>query len=207
MNVLKNLALLAIGATVGYLAAVWNLEKKYYEDETEVVEATTETVEKIDEDSKRLKSSTYGLDIPSGEFSLTETAATAIRNYQQGINTPIVEIPDEDDFVGANDNPNDPTIPYIITPEEFIDPEDGFEKIEVTYYKADDVVCDKVNVKLSSAFIKSHIGRDNLDRLGEEYVIFVRAEQFEKDFEVNFHPGSYSVEVEGLVFPDGDRVA
>jgi hypothetical protein len=197
MNALKNLALIGIGAAVGYFAALWKLEKMYAEQPEENITASKEIVEETDEDNSKQD----WVSKPSPEFALSEQATKAIRNYQRGTVADVPESENVNTSEELDENPNDPTLPYIISHDEFAT-DNEFDKHTVRYFEEDKVVCDDSDLKLPEAMVRSHIGYDNLEKFGSEYYRYIRSEKHQAEYEVCLVHGRYSVEVEGHHGPE-----
>jgi hypothetical protein len=89
--------------------------------------------------------------------------------------------------------------PYIISHEEFMVAEPGFEQVSFTYYAEDDMLADARDQPIP--LVDEVIGEDNL-RFGygsdDDNTVFVRNEKLAIDFEITKSTGSFAGEVMGL---------
>lgn len=121
-----------------------------------------------------------------------------------------VEAPDEEDpnyaegkrqSEEANDWPNQN--PYVISYEEFSEEHPEFSKITLTYFDADDVLCDDREEIIPDK--EYSIGEDSLEHFGEDSndkdVVYVRNERLSTDYEVVRSQGSYEAVILGMQEP------
>lgn len=94
----------------------------------------------------------------------------------------------------------DPTKPYIISQEEFMLNETGYEQVAVTWYAADEKLADEKDDVIEDAErilgteFKVNFGTESSD----ENTVHIRNERLGIEFEVNRHGGSFSMEVLGV---------
>ncbi|QBZ73601.1 hypothetical protein SEA_ROSAASANTEWAA_37 [Streptomyces phage RosaAsantewaa] len=102
-------------------------------------------------------------------------------------------------FPNQDDSAN--KAPYQISFEVFDDPEDGFEKISLSYFEGDGVVVDETDEVVTPRRVQETITKKLLTDFDAEAddpnVIYIRNEKFNMDFEVTRSPNSYAVEVLG----------
>lgn len=122
-----------------------------------------------------------------------------------GVNTP-VDIPDQPNVVLQNifsKNERDPEIPYIISQEEFMENEPGWEQSTITYYRKDDVLVDEREDRLTE--YEKIVGPVALTSFGlqssDARTVHVRNEKLGMDFEIVLNDSSYAEEVLGLDGP------
>ena len=93
----------------------------------------------------------------------------------------------------------DPTIPYVISVEEFMSDEGGYDKGTLVYYDGDDVLADERGQVVRN--IRECVGEEFLtkfgDRSDDKYVVYVRNERLGMDFEVALDENSYVQAVHG----------
>lgn len=93
----------------------------------------------------------------------------------------------------------DPNRPYVVSQQEFLDGEVGYDQVTVTYYSGDGQLCDENEQIMDD--IEGSVGIDNLDRFGlqseDENIVYVRNERIGLDYEIIRDPGLYSVIVAG----------
>lgn len=97
-----------------------------------------------------------------------------------------------------------PSRPYIISEEEFLQGEAGFNQSSITYYAGDGALADEEDTEIP--FIDPVIGEDNL-RFGhgssDARTVYIRNEMLSCDYEVLKSDGKYAHEVLGLEHSDG----
>lgn len=79
--------------------------------------------------------------------------------------------------------------PYVISPEEFGEYED-YQRITLTYYEQDDVICDEYDEPLDDA--DDIVGLDSVNHYGEyeDDTVFVRNDRRKTDYEILLDHGS-----------------
>lgn len=104
-----------------------------------------------------------------------------------------------DEYDGPNPNIDPNRKPYLISFDDFEDPEyDIFDKVPLSYYPLDDVLS---NDEYEAVDIDSTVGNDNLNPLRTDIktnCIYIRNEYLETDYEIVKEEGSYEEEVLGL---------
>lgn len=198
----KNLLYLCIGAALGYVAGKSVAERVCADEIAEVKEFYTDVANtRIAEVRAEFQDSVKGND------SETETgvreAANALLAYQGGVPTLVVD--DKPLAYAYEASPYVRQDPYVITSEQYVDDEAGYEQITLTYYEGDGVFADKDDVIFDRA--RDSLGESNLSRFGEESqdenVVYVRNERIRRDFEVIRTEGNFADEVLGsIVEPD-----
>lgn len=115
-------------------------------------------------------------------------------------------VPEDFDIEADREN-RDPTIPYVITEEEFLENAPEYEQTTVTYFEADDVLADTRDQPIDDT--DGVVGDPNLLRFGhgtkDRNTVFVRNERLEMDFEISRSSGSFAEEVHGFVRHSQDR--
>lgn len=90
--------------------------------------------------------------------------------------------------------------PYIITEDEYLQDEMGYEQSALTYYEEDGVLADDEDIPVPDS--DALVGDDHLVRFGHgsrnENVVFVRNDRLEMEFEIERSNGSYTKEVAGF---------
>lgn len=101
----------------------------------------------------------------------------------------------------------DPTVPYIITEEEFEENVHKHDQTQFTYYEGDDIVTNQRDEVVYDA--DENVGIENLTRFGagnrNPNVVYVRNERLGLDFEINRIDGNYGEVVAGFVRHSQDR--
>lgn len=90
--------------------------------------------------------------------------------------------------------------PYIITREEFLGDERGYDQLAVTYYEEDDILAAEDDSLIEDA--DDVVGEENLTRFGhgskDNRVVYVRNEILEAEYEIVKSNGSWAKEVMGF---------
>lgn len=90
--------------------------------------------------------------------------------------------------------------PYVISEDEYINQEKGYETVCLTYYKLDDALCDDKEILVDN--VDMLIGTKNLKRFGHgstnEDVVFVRNDGIGMEFEIEQVNRSYKSFVMGF---------
>lgn len=93
-----------------------------------------------------------------------------------------------------------PEEPYVITHDEFMENENGFEQPTLTYYNGDDILTDDQDIPIPD--IEALVGSENLSKFGygskDRNVVYVRNEQTESDYAITLSQGEFSKEVAGF---------
>lgn len=94
----------------------------------------------------------------------------------------------------------DPNIPFVITTDEFMDDENEFDKLTITYFEADDTLCDERESIIPD--IEGTVGRDNMHKFGVDSdskdIVYIRNEKLKTDFEVARDERSFANVVLGV---------
>lgn len=105
----------------------------------------------------------------------------------------------EFDYAAEVDRRN-PDEPYIITHDEFMENENGWQQNTLTYYNGDDILTDDKDVPIPD--IDAVVGSDSLTKFGygsrDKNVVYVRNEALESDYEITLSMGEFSKEVAGF---------
>ena len=93
------------------------------------------------------------------------------------------------------------TVPYVISHDEFMEAEPGYNQVTLTYYEGDGVLTDEKDSPIEE--VDSTIGEDNLQRFGhgskDNKIVYIRNEILDLDFEVVHSNGKYVEEVLGFI--------
>jgi type IV secretory pathway VirB10-like protein len=94
----------------------------------------------------------------------------------------------------------DARAPFHISTDDFMDDENEFSKITITYFEGDDTLIDERESIIPD--IDGTVGRDNLHHFGEDSdskdTVYVRNEKLQTDFEVVREEGTYTQMVLGV---------
>lgn len=101
-----------------------------------------------------------------------------------------------------------PLKPYIITEEEYLEAEPGFDQTSLTYFEEDDVLIDDRDQPVTDH--EKTCGSGNLLRFGHgsknNNVVYVRNETLQLDMEIMRSTGSYAREVLGFIDSKDDTL-
>lgn len=90
--------------------------------------------------------------------------------------------------------------PYVIPVAEFMNDSNSFDKITITYFEEDDVLCDEREEVIPN--VEGTVGNDALTKFGymsdDEKIVYVRNERLKTDFEVLKEEKSYAEVVLGF---------
>ena len=96
--------------------------------------------------------------------------------------------------------------PYIISADEFLNTEVGYEQFTLTYFQGDETLVDQADTIVES--VEKTVGVANLSKFGhlseDENIVYIRNERLNWDFEVVRSMGKYSVEVLNKPESDGE---
>lgn len=99
----------------------------------------------------------------------------------------------------------DPNYPYVISEDEFMQDEQDYSKITVTYYDKDSSLVDDREQYIPNT--DSIVGESNMELFGigtdSPDIVYVRNDRLESDFEVIRKHANYSIDVLGFE-PDED---
>lgn len=94
-----------------------------------------------------------------------------------------------------------PDRPYVVHVDERYEME-GYNEVTLTYYVADDVLCDERDEVVDPERRDDMVGEANLDRFGhgsnDPNIVYIRNDNLEILYEIVRSPNSYAEEVHGL---------
>jgi hypothetical protein len=184
-SILSFSAGVVAGGIAGYFGTKKYLSTVFEEDLNEQIE-----------DVKRY----YSLLRKEGTFSspeaAKETLSQVVRQYQ--FDQP--EDPANDEIEETQEEKIDTENPYIVSVEEYMQERQDLDKVTLTYYEGDDVLCDDRDVAILD--YETFIGNDALSRFGhlskDPNVVYVRNEKIEIDYEILKDHRSFSEAVLGI---------
>lgn len=208
-----------IGSGIGYLLARRTLETKYSQIADEEIAEMREhyQAKAVAAEATAAKSSAEEI-VKERGYSSPE-AETSVRP-PMAVPPPsaVVEAGDEDEepevsnvFVEARANHEwdqrkeqrlrSPDAPYVIHYDERHELED-YQEVSLTYYEADDVLCNERDEIIDPADRDGLIGEKNLERFGhgsnEANLVYIRNDKLEILYEVVKSSNSYAEEVHGF---------
>lgn len=209
----------AAGAVCGYMFAVRRLNALYNEQMEAEIERTRvfndrkqfatpqEAVEELIAKKEAAVSAVDGTEVP------TEALERIVKHlrYDQVKDGVAPEAKDhrnifevgpstgEDDTFPEEVANRDHTRPYIISDEENMLNETGYDQITLTWYEGDSILADDKDEVVER--MQKTIGLENLrfgHRSNDPNIVYVRNEKLTADFTILRHTGKYSVEVAGF---------
>lgn len=101
-----------------------------------------------------------------------------------------------------------PDRPYIIHEDERGEMED-YQDLTITYYEADDVLCNERDEIIDAEDRERLVGEASLSRFGhgssDPAIVYVRNDELELIYEIVRSPNSFAEEVHGFTHEDHDR--
>lgn len=226
------------GIGVGILASVEVLEKRFQERLSKEIEEariyyqemynTPTLVAEHPSDSEEdlleiVRTSAQENDGPPED--LVGKALDAVREYspsdedEHGRRAPVIvnnifqdRTPPGDEVLGALLAQRDPSAPYIITREEFLQNEPDHEQLKFTYWEGDDVLVDDREEFNPINDTERVAGDDNLLHFGygsgDEHVVYIRNEAVDPPFDLHVtrSTGKYAHEVMGDMDEDSTHL-
>ena len=196
-----------VGFLIGYKTAEKRLSDEFeqrLEKETkgmrEFYVATKKPYATPQEAVAELIEETQG-DDPKGEQTAYHKIAKQYKPSEKKSDT-IVDIPEQPVIVQNifSKNERDPEFPYIISQEEYMQNDQDWQQITVTYYRGDGVLTDHREDVIEE--IEKTIGLDAINNFGlqssDPGTVHVCNEKLGLLFEVLLHEGTYTKEVLGL---------
>lgn len=229
-----SVASAALGGAAGYVVSTKILEKKFQERLTaEMQDAKSYYQDLYSTPTFVQDNYTVEVKVPDAEeddpvpSDLVAKAIGALRDYQGEDHEekeekgrihrePVIinniftnATPPGEEVLGALLADRDPSAPYIITKEEFLQNEPDFEQAQFTYWEGDGILVDDREEMDPIQNTDMVAGDDNLLRFGygsgDENVLYVRNETLDPpiDLHITRSSGKYSVEV--MAFLDDDE--
>lgn len=159
-----------------------------------------------------------------GEYSSPETVPVDYKNVLEGLEYIEPEetvVEEENDWVEEETTEEDEVVesihkqnydrnrnePYVISVKEFMEDRDEYDKITITYFEDDDVLCDEREEVIPN--VEATVGSNALTSFGElsedSKIVYVRNERTSTDFEVIRDTRSYAEVVLGFKEDKGVR--
>ena len=186
---IKEIAIFGIGAAVGF-AGSWFLFKKKYEIKAdhEIDEVKKyyldkyltqqKKLEKLEEDSEKIDKAIEDYKEKEEKKDASIMAYNKIGKEEDEVKAE-AESPEEDE----------PTKPYLITEDEFLNDKNEYDKISLTYYIFDDTLADESDEMVD---IEETISSDVYNQLADtDTDLYVRNNVLETDFEIMRVEGSF----------------
>jgi hypothetical protein len=184
-NAISFTAGILVGGVAGYFATKQFLTKMFEQ----------ELQEEID-DVKRY----YKLLRKEGDFSSPETVKPSYNDVVKPYQFEEPQDPANNEYDESAEESIDKEKPYIISLEEFMEERTDLDKLTLTYYEGDDVLCDERDVAILD--YEKSIGDEALSKFGhlskDPNVVYVRNEKSEADYEIVKDQRSFSEAVLGI---------
>jgi hypothetical protein len=198
----------ASGAGVSYLLTKRNLEAKYemlLEEQITLAKEFYGLLAKRDIDKAKALNKKDQYSTPTEAL---KEYKTQISEYDQALEQTLTEEEHQDDWnQEEEERSRSLDAPYVIHRDEFVQGQQNYDKICLTYYEKDDVVFDDRTTPLVDVDIL--IGESNLKRFGDgsgkKDVVFVRCDHIETDWEITRSHGDYVEEVLGGIRHSDDH--
>lgn len=208
----------ALGGGIGYKFAVSKLDDKYNEQMEAEIARTRAFYDRVNKtgDFETPESAAAALGLvdeaadallsyqghPAGysfpEADAEDAAYDAAQEASEGVEDLVAEIEQHNVFETAVEN-RSADHPYQISMLEFAENETDYAQLSITYYAGDKVLTDDQDKPVESDRV---IGLDNLERFGEDRVIYIRNERLQADYEVSKSDGKYAHQVLGFNHSD-----
>lgn len=124
----------------------------------------------------------------------------SFESYLASLESPEDDDEEEDDDSDEDDihNFKDRAGPYQITAGEFCNTRTYYDKASLNYFSKDKVVTDDHDQVMENDDLVLGDLQEAFNRAGSSSIIYIRNEELEIDYEVNYVEGSYRKEVLGL---------
>lgn len=170
--------------------------KVYYEDSFMQKEAAREAT--VEEAVKSLQEYQGDLNLETPEKPTTNEVVDYTKFYEDDVpeegfknNVRRVPAPSREEPIHRP--------PYIIPTDDFLNDTRGFDQMTLNYHSDGGVVSNEKDEKVKDA--EELLGKENLTKFGElsgnQDIVYIRNEEYGKDFEVIRTIGSYAEEVLG----------
>lgn len=193
MSIVKDIALVSLGAAAGF-AGGWLFFKHKYEKQAEddideirkyYMEKDLKRQKEHDEVNKKYE------EIEKDNEKLNEAIEKI--EYHKIVKDDIVEKKEDDEEVKAEKEiPEEdlPNKPYLISEEEYLEGNNDYEKISLTYFTEDDTLADDMDDMVD---VEETISTDVFNQIAEsdDRDYYVRNDSVQTDFEVMKVDGSY----------------
>jgi len=103
------------------------------------------------------------------------------------------------------DDPANESDPYVISVDEFMAGDKGYEQVSLTFYAQDETLAEHDDTIVTN--VNELVGVRNLTKFGgvsnDPRIVYVRNDRLQNDFEIALHDGSYAQIVAGFVGDHG----
>lgn len=187
MNYIKGALLFMAGGAAGF-GAGWLLFKKKSEirADKEIEEVKAYYAEKLISEKKRIDR------LEDDSKKINEAIESVYSDAKIKDKTSYHKIGKEEEIVKAEkESPeeDEPTKPYLITEEEFLNDKNDYDKISLTYYMFDDTLADECDEMID---VEENISSDIYNQIAtSDEDLYVRNNAIQTDFEIMRIEGSF----------------
>jgi hypothetical protein len=203
-----------VGSALGYLVASKKLSVKYAEiSKIEIAEAKAYYERTIKPSSPEELAEAYieqgGEEVEASILQLRSIVTTyqgeAEETTSESEEVPVNVFAERDTFDYGEELPlRTEDKPYIISHDEFMGAEKGYDQNSLTYYEGDDVLADEREAPIED--VDGTVGNANLLKFGhgsrDNNIVYVRNDHLELEFEIARDQGRYSEKVLGFIEPE-----
>ena len=188
-NTLNKIMIFSAGAAIGSVVT-WKVLKTKYE---QIIREEVESVREAFEVDKTKGESTEELDGDLEELDNEEEIGepSPMEQYKSTIKG-AKYLAEHDDLLHEEEVYNNMDKPYVISPDDYGDPDVGYDTESLDYYEGDGVLTDSFGEIVEN--VDELVGRDFANHFGdyEKDSVFIRNDEMEVDYEILRDYRSYS---------------
>lgn len=195
---IKKIVIFAAGAAIGVGGSFLYFKKKYKsEADNEVNEVRQYYQKKIEKEKERLdklENESNKIDKAIEEYTekakdISKKTKVKYNKISEDEKTQIGKENEEVKAEAESPEEDEPTKPYLITEEEFLNDKNDYDKISLTYYMFDDTLADESDEMID---IEENISSDIYNQIaGSDEDLYVRNNVLQTDFEIMRVEGSF----------------
>lgn len=195
---IKEIVIFAAGAAIGVGGSFLYFKKKYKsEADNEVNEVRQYYQKKIEKEKERLdklENESNKIDKAIEEYTekakdISKKTKVKYNKISEDEKTQIGKENEEVKAEAESPEEDEPTKPYLITEEEFLNDKNDYDKISLTYYMFDDTLADESDEMID---IEENISSDIYNQIaGSDEDLYVRNNTLQTDFEIMRVEGSF----------------
>ena len=196
MNWLKTIAIFGVGAAAGF-GAGWLYFKKKYEKiaNDDIAEVKKYYLDKHLKEVSKVEELKKQSDVVDKEVKkVAEIVEKGPSRASQKVDYNNIQKREEQEMRAEAESPeeDEPTSPYIITEDEFLEGNNDYDKISLTYFMMDDTLADDSETLVD---IEETISTDIFNQMADsddDRDWYVRNNELQTDFEIMKVEGSFS---------------
>ena len=195
---IKEIVIFAAGAAIGVGGSFLYFKKKYKsEADNEINEVRQYYQKKIEKEKERLdklENESNKIDKAIEEYTeevkdISKKTKVKYNKVSEDEKTQIGKENEEVKAEAESPEEDEPTKPYLITEEEFLNDKNDYDKISLTYYMFDDTLADESDEMID---IEENISSDIYNQIaGSDEDLYVRNNVLQTDFEIMRVEGSF----------------